>query len=266
MIVIPLQYQGLHLFRPPYRECTVIDPDAHPGDPGPGEAAVWFMGPGRRVHDELRWCALRPRSMPRFIGLPAPADVPDLAEVLRLLPGLRPRGVLPGVGRGVIPALRSLLSAPPAALPRAVADHLEVLYDIDVGAREQAESAGLRLSRIGSLNADPRLIDGVLDRQTVAIPTGNIRRIKASQRPRLDHDVLENLVQRRADVHIAVGERRPVVQDKPCSLTARGLDALVNPARLPLFETFRFARHQVGFHCKAGLRQVQRVLVVHSHD
>lgn len=33
-----------------------------------------------------------------------------------------------------------------------VADHLEVLYDVDVAAREQAEAVGLRLVRTGSLN------------------------------------------------------------------------------------------------------------------
>ena len=39
-----------------------------------------------------------------------------------------------------------------------LADHLEILYDVDIGAREQAESAGLRFSRIASLNDDPGLI------------------------------------------------------------------------------------------------------------
>lgn len=39
-----------------------------------------------------------------------------------------------------------------------LADHLEILYDIDIGAREQAEAAGLAFSRIDSLNTDPRFI------------------------------------------------------------------------------------------------------------
>ena len=39
-----------------------------------------------------------------------------------------------------------------------LADHLEILYDIDVGAREQAEEHGLTFRRIDSLNADPELI------------------------------------------------------------------------------------------------------------
>jgi ferrochelatase len=49
---------------------------------------------------------------------------------------------------------RSVLVAPVQFL----ADHLEVLYDIDVGAREQAEAHGLAFIRIESLNTDPRFI------------------------------------------------------------------------------------------------------------
>jgi ferrochelatase len=40
-----------------------------------------------------------------------------------------------------------------------LADHLEILYDVDVGAREQAEASGVRFHRIESLNTDPALID-----------------------------------------------------------------------------------------------------------
>ncbi|MEX1168533.1 MAG: ferrochelatase [Chloroflexota bacterium] len=39
-----------------------------------------------------------------------------------------------------------------------LADHLEILYDVEVGAREQAEAYGVAFHRIDSLNADPRLI------------------------------------------------------------------------------------------------------------
>ena len=49
---------------------------------------------------------------------------------------------------------RSVLVAPVQFL----ADHLEILYDIDVGAREQAERCGLAFSRIPSLNVHPGLI------------------------------------------------------------------------------------------------------------
>jgi ferrochelatase len=42
-----------------------------------------------------------------------------------------------------------------------LADHLEILYDVDIGAREQAERCGLTFLRIASLNADPDLIEAL---------------------------------------------------------------------------------------------------------
>jgi len=39
-----------------------------------------------------------------------------------------------------------------------LADHLEILYDIEVGAREQAEAAGIQFARIESLNTSPTFI------------------------------------------------------------------------------------------------------------
>ncbi|MEX1278779.1 MAG: ferrochelatase, partial [Chloroflexota bacterium] len=61
---------------------------------------------------------------------------------------------------------RSVVVAPVQFL----ADHLEILYDIDVAAREQAEACGLRFHRIGSLNADPGLLDtlAAVARRTVS--------------------------------------------------------------------------------------------------
>lgn len=64
---------------------------------------------------------------------------PDFAD---LMPELRDAGH------------RTVLVAPVQFL----ADHLEVLYDIDVGAREQAEAAGLEFRRIESLNVSPRFM------------------------------------------------------------------------------------------------------------
>ena len=52
---------------------------------------------------------------------------------------------------------RSVLVVPVQFL----ADHLEILYDVDVGAREQAERCGLTFQRIGSLNLDPGLIEAL---------------------------------------------------------------------------------------------------------
>jgi ferrochelatase len=59
---------------------------------------------------------------------------------------------------------RSVLVVPVQFL----ADHLEILYDVDVGAREQAERFGLSFHRITSLNAHPDLIEALA---AVARPT-----------------------------------------------------------------------------------------------
>ena len=52
---------------------------------------------------------------------------------------------------------RSVLVAPVQFL----ADHLEILYDVEIGAREQAERTGLAFHRIESLNADSKLIEAL---------------------------------------------------------------------------------------------------------
>lgn len=52
---------------------------------------------------------------------------------------------------------RSVLVAPVQFL----ADHLEILYDVEIGAREQAERCGLTFHRIESLNADGGLVDAL---------------------------------------------------------------------------------------------------------
>jgi len=44
-----------------------------------------------------------------------------------------------------------------------VADHVEILYDIDIDAREQATQVGVHLERTESLNATPRFIDALAD-------------------------------------------------------------------------------------------------------
>jgi len=54
-----------------------------------------------------------------------------------------------------------------------VSDHLEILWDIDVEARERAAELDLRLDRIESLNDDPAFIRGLakLAQQAVSVPS-----------------------------------------------------------------------------------------------
>jgi protoporphyrin/coproporphyrin ferrochelatase len=55
-----------------------------------------------------------------------------------------------------------------------VSDHLEILWDIDVEARERADELGLQLERVDSLNDDPVFIRGLADlaRQAISVPSG----------------------------------------------------------------------------------------------
>ncbi len=42
-----------------------------------------------------------------------------------------------------------------------VSDHLEILYDLDVEARDCANSHGIKLARTLSLNDDPKFIEAL---------------------------------------------------------------------------------------------------------
>ena len=69
---------------------------------------------------------------------------PDFADLMPQIAGSGGRSVL------VVPV-------------QFLADHLEILYDGDVGAREQAVRCGLTFHRITSLNAHPDLIQALAD-------------------------------------------------------------------------------------------------------
>jgi len=57
-----------------------------------------------------------------------------------------------------------------------VSDHVEILYDIDIEAKQRAAKWRTRLERTESLNTDPRFIDAmaraVLSAAPVRLPTG----------------------------------------------------------------------------------------------
>jgi ferrochelatase len=73
----------------------------------------------------------------------------------------------------LLPALRgdghtAVLVAPIQFL----SDHLEILYDVDIGAREQATDAGMAFARIESLNVSPTFVDALASvaRRAAAVP------------------------------------------------------------------------------------------------
>jgi ferrochelatase len=89
---------------------------------------------------------------------------PDFAD---LMPDLAAAGV------------RDVVVAPIQFL----ADHLETLYDVDIGAREQAEPWGLRFRRIRALNDDPDLgeaLAAVARRALQAVPSQGLVAISRS--------------------------------------------------------------------------------------
>ena len=76
--------------------------------------------------------------------------------------------ILDELGRLHEAGVRSVLVAPVGF----VSDHLEILWDLDVEARERAAVLGLQLERIESLNADPAFIRALaaLVEERLAVP------------------------------------------------------------------------------------------------
>src|SRR5437899_790070 len=67
-------------------------------------------------------------------------------------------------------------------------------------------------------------------------------------------------------MHVAVRKRWPIMKNKPFGVRARFLNPLIQLLRVPLLQSLRFARDQIGFHRKVRLRQVQCVLIIHRDN
>ena len=80
------------------------------------------------------------------------------------------------------------------------------------------------------------LFDLHLDRHAVAVPARHVRRVEPGHRPVLDDDVLQDLVDGMADVDVAVGVGRAVVQHEARASGARLADRLVDLALLPFLD------------------------------
>ena len=93
----------------------------------------------------------------------------------------------------------------------------------------------------------------VLDRQAVAVPAGHVGRVLAVQGARLDDHVLENLVDRVADMDITVGVGRAVMQYVTRAADAGVADLLVEILLLPVPQALGFALREVAAHRKAGI-------------
>ena len=150
-----------------------------------------------------------------------------------------------------------------------VADHAQAL---EIGALQVDLLLGVLAALLAELlgielgtDLAPLLLDRDLDRQAVAVPARHVGRVVAVQVARLDDDVLEDLVDRMAQVDLAVGVRRAVVQHEqrpPLGVLAKlRVDALLFPAR----QDARLALGQVAAHREFRCRQVEGSFVVLGH-
>src|SRR5690349_12467746 len=93
----------------------------------------------------------------------------------------------------------------------------------------------------------------------MTVVAGYVRGVEAGHRLGLDDDVFEDLVQRVAEMDMAVGVRRPVVQHELRRTLPLLANAAVEVHRVPARNRFRLGRLQIGFHRKTCARQVHRV-------
>ncbi len=101
-----------------------------------------------------------------------------------------------------------------------------------------------------------------LDGQAVAVPAGHVGRIKPRQGATLDDDVLQDLVDRGAQMNRAVGVGRAVMQDEDGSARRGPANLAVDVVFLPGLEHLRLALGQIGPHGKRRPGQINGVLVV----
>ena len=102
----------------------------------------------------------------------------------------------------------------------------------------------------------------VLDWQPVAVPTGNVGRGEAFERLVAQNYVLQNLVERGADVDVAVREGGAVVEDEFGVSRVLFLNAPVEVGLFPVFDARGFAFDEVAAHGELCVGKVEGVFEV----
>jgi hypothetical protein len=126
-----------------------------------------------------------------------------------------------------------------------------------------AARADLDLRQRLLLRAAEVLLDVQLDREPVAVPARHVRRESAGHRAVLHDDVLQHLVERGAEVDVAVRVGRTVVQHEARLSGVLLEQPLVHALRRPALDHRGLALREVRLHRELGARQVERRLVVH---
>jgi hypothetical protein len=106
------------------------------------------------------------------------------------------------------------------------------------------------------------LLDLPFDRQAVAVPARHVIGVEPKHAAGADDDILEDLVQPRADVDVAVGIGWPVVQDVLVAAARAFPLAAKKVHAFPTRQDFRLLLRQAGAHGEGRLGQEQRIGVV----
>ena len=106
------------------------------------------------------------------------------------------------------------------------------------------------------------LFDVQFNRKPMAIPAGHIRRVKSGQRFGFDNDVLEDLIDRVANVQLTVGVGRAIVKDKAWFALARLAHLGIQVHVCPGLESLGLTLRQVGLHGEVRLGQIQRGFII----
>ncbi len=150
---------------------------------------------------------------------------------------------------------------------RPVAEDAEALELVlldrhETGRVVAAEAADLELRERRLLLLAETLLDLELDRQPVAVPAGHVRSAIAAHILVLDDDVLHDLVERVAEMDVAVGVRRTVVEHVARTAGALRQHARVETVALPAREDLGLARRQIAAHRERRDRKVEGRLEV----
>ncbi len=105
-------------------------------------------------------------------------------------------------------------------------------------------------------------LDLPLDRQAVAVPAGHVVGIEAEHLLALGDEILQDLVQRCADMDVAVGIGRAVMQHELVAALRALAQLLVEADLVPALEDLRLALRQAGAHREVRLRQEQGFRIV----
>ena len=151
-----------------------------------------------------------------------------------------------------------------------VAEHTQTaeagLLELDVLDSELvAELTNLGRGGLVELLGAELLLDLMLDRLAMAVPTRDIGNLIALHHPVTVDHVLGDLVHGVADVDRAVGVRRTVVQHELLVTLVLLQNLLVDLVVLPVLESLGLGLGKTGTHGKTGLGQIHRLLVLVCH-